>query len=171
MKTKSKVIISVIVVIALIAGGFTYLNYSNSNTGKVNVYVEDAPILNVSAVYITFTNVSLHNTSSGWHTYTLKTTTVNILDLTTTNASLLSSFSINAGNYTMIRLYLTSVHVIIGGVNVSFNLASPDAFINHPFTVKAHSTTGLDIEFNLSQDLNINSRIFTPSIGVVVSPS
>ena len=115
MKTKSKVIISVIVVIALIAGGFTYLNYSNSNTGKVNVYVEDAPILNVSAVYITFTNVSLHNTSSGWHTYTLKTTTVNILDLTTTNASLLSSFSINAGNYTMIRLYLTSIHVIIGG--------------------------------------------------------
>ena len=65
MKTGSKIIISVIVVIALIAGGFTYLNYSNSNTGKVSVYVEDAPILNVSAVYITFANFSLHNTSSG----------------------------------------------------------------------------------------------------------
>ena len=65
MKTISKVAISVIVIIAVIAGGFTYLNYSNSNTGKVNVFVEDAPILNVSAVYITFTNVSLHNTSSG----------------------------------------------------------------------------------------------------------
>jgi hypothetical protein len=169
VKTKSKIIISVIVVIALIAGGFTYLNYSNSNTGKVSVYVEDAPIFNVSAVYITFTNVSLHNTSSGWHTYTLTTTTVNILGLTTTNASLLSSFSIKAGNYTMIRLYITSVNVKIAGLNVSFTLASPDAFINHPFSVSAHSTTGLDIEFNLSQDLNINSRMFTPSIGVVVS--
>ena len=169
MKTKSKIIISVMVVIALIAGGFTYLNYSNSNTGKVSVYVEDAPIFNVSAVYITFTNVSLHNTSSGWHTYTLTTTTVNILGLTTTNASLLSSFSIKAGNYTMIRLYITSVNVKIAGLNVSFTLASPDAFINHPFSVSAHSTTGLDIEFNLSQDLNINSRMFTPSIGVVVS--
>ena len=169
MKTKSKIIISVIVVIALIAGGFTYLNYSNSNTGKVSVYVEDAPIFNVSAVYITFTNVSLHNTSSGWHTYTLTTTTVNILGLTTTNASLLSSFSIKVGNYTMIRLYITSVNVKIAGLNVSFTLASPDAFINHPFSVSAHSTTGLDIEFNLSQDLNINSRMFTPSIGVVVS--
>ena len=169
MKTKSKIIISVIVVIALIAGGFTYLNYSNSNTGKVNVYVEDAPILNVSAVYITFANFSLHNTSSGWSTHSVKTTTVNILGLTTTNASLLGSFTINAGNYTMIRLYLTSVRVVIAGVNVSFTLASPDAFLNHPFTVKAHSTTNLNIEFNLSQDLNINSRIFTPSIGVVVS--
>lgn len=169
MKTKSKIIISVIVVIALIAGGFTYLNYSNSNTGKVSVYAEDAPIFNVSAVYITFTNVSLHNTSSGWHTYTLTTTTVNILGLTTTNASLLSSFSIKAGNYTMIRLYITSINVKIAGLNVSFTLASPDAFINHPFSVSAHSTTGLDIEFNLSQDLNINSRMFAPSIGVVVS--
>ena len=89
MKTGSKIIISVIVVIALIAGGFTYLNYSNSNTGKVSVYVEDAPILNVSAVYITFANFSLHNTSSGWSTHSVKTTTVNILGLTTTNASLL----------------------------------------------------------------------------------
>ncbi len=168
MKTISKIIISVIVVIALIAGGFTYLNYSNSNTGKINVYVEDAPILNVSAVYITFANVSIHNTSSGWNTYTLKTTTVNILGLTTTNASLLSSITIKAGNYTMIRLYLTSVHVEIAGVNMSFTLASPDAFLNHPFTVTAHLTTNLNIEFNLSQDLNINSRIFTPSIGVVV---
>ncbi len=169
MKTISKVAISVIVIIAVIAGGFTYVNYSNSNTGKVNVFVEDAPILNVSAVYITFTNVSLHNTSSGWSTYTVTTTTVNILNLTTTNASLLSSFSIKAGNYTMIRLYITSVNVKIAGLNVSFTLASHDAFINHPFTVSAHSTTSLNIEFNLSQDLNINSRIFTPSIGVVVS--
>ena len=76
---------------------------------------------------------------------------------------------IKAGNYTMIRLYLTSVSVEIAGVSVSFTLASHDAFINHPFTVTAHSTTNLNIEFNLSQDLNINSRIFTPSIGVVVS--
>ena len=169
MKTTSKIIVSVMVVIALVAGGFTYLNYSNSNTGKVNVYVEDTPMLNVSAVYITFTNVSLHNTTSGWHTYTLTTTTVNILGLTTTNASLLGAFSISAGNYTMIRLYITSVNVKIAGFNVSFNLASPDAFINHPFTVSDHLTTSLNIEFNLNQDLNMNSKMFTPSIGMVVS--
>jgi hypothetical protein len=169
VKTRSKIIISVIVVIALIAGGFTYLNYSNSNTGKVNVYVEDAPILNVSAVYITFANFSLHNTSSGWSTHNVTTTTINIFNVTSANATLLTTLDIKAGNYTMIRLYLTSVSVEIAGVSVSFTLASHDAFINHPFTVSAHSTTNLNIEFNLSQDLNINSRIFTPNIGVVVS--
>lgn len=169
MKTSSKIIISAIVVIALIAGGFTYLNYSNSNTGKVNVYVEDAPILNVSAVYITFANFSLHNTSSGWSTHNVTTTTINILNVTSANAKLLTTLNIKAGNYTMIRLYLTSVSVEIAGVSVLFTLASHDAFLNHPFTVSAHSTTNLNIEFNLSQDLNINSKIFTPSIGVVVS--
>ena len=171
MKTASKIIISVIVVIVLIAGGFTYLNYFSGNNGTANVYVEDAPILNVSAVVITFSSVSFHNNTSGWKNYSVKTTTVNILGLTTTNASLLSSITLHAGKYTMIRLYITSVTVKMLGVNVSFNLAAPYAFINHPFTVSAHSSTNINMEFNLSQDLNLNSKIFTPSVGVVVSSS
>jgi len=68
-----------------------------------------------------------------------------------------------------IRLFVNKVTVEVLGANVTFTLASKFAFINHPFTVNAHSTTGIVIDFNLNQDLNLNSKIFTPNVGFVAN--
>ncbi len=168
MKTGSKIAAIVIVVIVLVTGTVAYLGYF-SNTGTAKVYVQDAPISNVTAVYITFSEVALHGNKTGWANYSISSTTVNILGLTTTNASLLKSITLQAERYTMIRLYISSVNVSILGQNYTFTLSSPFAFINHTFVVSAHSSTAIHIEFNLSQDLNLNAKIFTPNIGMVVS--
>lgn len=166
---KSKAIIGIVAVVIIAAGVGGYLYYNNtSTTGHMAVSVADAPVMSgVGAVYISFSAVELHSNTSGWTNYSVPSTTINILGLTTTNASLLTNITLHSGTYTTIRLFINSVTVEILGANISFTMASKFAFINHPFTVSAHSTTGIIIDFNLNQDLNLNSRMFTPSVGFV----
>lgn len=167
---KTKVIAAIAVVVIIAAGAyFGYGFYMNSqNSGHMSISVADAGIAGVSGVFITFDKVALHSNSSGWVNYSLATHTVNILNLTATNASLLTNISLHAATYTMIRLYITNVTVDILGLSENFTLNAPFAFINHPFRVSAHSTQDILIDFNLNQDLNINSKIFTPSVGFTV---
>ena len=166
---KSKAIIGIVAVVIIAAGVGGYLYYNNtSTTGHMAVSVADAPVMSgVGAVYISFSAVELHSNTSGWTNYSVPSTTINILGLTTTNASLLTNITLHSGTYTTIRLFINSITVEILGANISFTMASKFAFINHPFTVSAHSTTGIIIDFNLNQDLNLNSKIFTPSVGFV----
>ena len=82
---------------------------------------------------------------------------------------MLTNITLHSGTYTTIRLFINNVTVQVLGLNVTFKLASKFAFINRPFTVSAHSTTGIIIDFNLNQDLNLNSKIFTPSVGFVAN--
>ncbi len=168
MKTIGAVII---VLIILIAGGayFGYTYYENSqNTGHVAISVADAPMPGVSGVYITFSAVGIHSNTSGWVNYSVSTHTVDILNLTATNASLLANISLHPATYTMIRLYITKVTVDMLGIEVNFTLNAPFAFINHPFKVSAHSTQNIMIDFNLNQDMNLNAKIFTPNVGFTV---
>ena len=171
MKAKGIAIIVVILIIA--AGGyFGYSYYEGSqNSGHMAISVADAPISGVSGVYITFSAVSLHSNTSGWVNYSVATHTIDILNLTATNASLLTNITLHAATYTMIRLYITNVTVDVLGVKVNFSLNAPFAFINHPFRISAHSTQDILIDFNLNQDLNLNAKIFTPNVGFTVQTS
>ncbi len=160
---KSYALVAIVFAIIIIAlGGYNY--YEFTNTGNMSISVSDLPDSNVTAVYITFTSVALHSNTSGWQNFTVGKT-VNIYDLTTSNASLLVNISLHAGKYTMIRLYISNVVITISGKNYSFDRSAPFAFINHPFAVSAHSTTSLTIEFDLRSDLNLQSKIFTPYVG------
>ena len=167
----SKVVISIVVIVILAAGVGGFLYYRNAaSDGNMALSVADAPAPSgVTGVYISFSAVELHSNTSGWTNYTVPSTTINILGLTTTNASLLTNITLHSGTYTTIRLFINNVTVKVLGSNVTFTLASKFAFINHPFTVSAHSTTGIIIDFNLNQDLNLNSKIFTPSVGFVTN--
>jgi len=167
----SKAIIGIVIVVIIAAGIGGFLYYRNTaSDGHMAVSVADAPVLSgVTGVYISFSAVELHSNTSGWTNYTVPSTTINILGLTTTNASSLTNITLHSGTYTTIRLFVNKVTVEVLGANVTFTLASKFAFINHPFTVSAHSTTGIIIDFNLNQDLNLNSKVFTPSVGFVAN--
>lgn len=169
MKNYLKAIAIVVVLLAVGGGAYYALYGANHSNGTLDISVYDAPSPAVSAVYITFTNVSLHGNQTGWTNYSVGTQTVNILGLTATNASLLKGISLSAQKYTQIRLYIQSVNVTVNGANVSFNLASHYGFINKPFNVNPNSTTTISFAFNLNQDLNLNAKIFTPSVGSTVS--
>ncbi len=161
---------AIVVVVVVIVGVGAYAAFTTYGHGTLSLSAADVPVnSNVTAVYITFSGISLHSTSSGWTNYTIPTKTVNIYGVTLNNSSFLGSLSIPAGNYTMIRVYVSAVSVDVAGTNESFTLASQSAFLNHPFTVKGLSTTHLTFEFNLNQCLNLNSKVFTPYIGMVVT--
>ena len=172
MKKMGAAIISIAVVLIIEGGFFVYNSYiSSPNTATVDMKVADLPLANVSAVYITFSAVEVHgNNSSGWKYFNLsKNKTIDILDLTVSNASLLSSVKLTAQTYTMFRLYITNVTVVtklLGPIN--FTLASSFGFLNHPVTIKAGSTSSIIFEFNLTQDINLSSHIFTPNLGIEV---
>jgi hypothetical protein len=169
VRKSNKVAIAVIIAAVVVsAGAYVYIS-QYYNRGAMKVYVQDTPVINVNAVYLTFSAVSVHGNSSGWMNFSTGKTTINILNLDTTNASLLKSVSLSAQTYTMIRLYIYSVNVTVLGINISLNLSAPFAFINHPFTVSAHSTTVVHIDFNLINDINLQSRVFTPYVGITVS--
>lgn len=168
MKKAMKIAALIIAVIAVASGTLIYMDYFQG--GTVKIYVHDTPVANATAVYITFTDVSLHGNASGWVNYSVGTQTVNILGLTATNASLLKSITLSAQHYTMMKLYIKKVSVLMAsGSNVTFTMASSYAFINHPFTVQPHSTTDINIDFHLAQSLNMNAEMFTPSIGYTFS--
>ncbi|MGC8645283.1 MAG: DUF4382 domain-containing protein [Thermoplasmata archaeon] len=164
---KSAVIAIAVVIVAVAAGVAIYEYYGTM--GTLRVAVADAPVGNVSAVYITFSSIALHGNSSGWTNYSLSSRTVDIYDLTVSNATILGNLTVHSGKYTMIRVYITNVVVTIGGVNETFRLASKAGFLNHPFTIAPHTTVGFTLEFDLHQCLNLNAMIFTPYLGVVVS--
>ena len=98
----SKILGIIVAVIVIAAGVLIYYEFFD-NGGSVNVKVADAPV-GASAVYITFKDVYVHSNSSGWQNFTVASKTIDILNLTTTNASLFGSISLKAGTYTMIKL-------------------------------------------------------------------
>ncbi|AKA48304.1 hypothetical protein IX51_03435 [uncultured archaeon] len=168
MKNSLKIAAGVVAAIAIASGAFFALNYNNSS-GTLKVYVHDLPATNVSSVYITFSEISIHGNQSGWKNYSIGHETVNILGTASSSSTLLKSVTLNAEKYTMIRLYIQTVNVTIGGKNITFNMSSPYAFINHPFDVKSNSSTTINFDFHLNKDLNLNSKVFTPNIGYSIS--
>ena len=179
---KNILVVIVAVVVIVVAGVGVFEYNSSHSTGTLKLSAMDSPILSsVSAVYITFSAIELHNSqagvnannssggSSGWTNYSFTTRTVNIFGVQLNNSSLFGTVTIPAGNYTMIRIFISSVSVSVAGTNVSFNLSSPFGFINHPFKVLAGSTTNMIFEFNLSSCLNLTSKTFTPYLGINVS--
>lgn len=148
-------------------GGSTYTTGTpgSQDNGTLNMYAYDAPNLAVSAVYLTFSNISLHGVQTGWENYSVGNRTVNILGETMANASLLGNFTLGPQNYTMIRLFVTNVTVTINGINETFRMAAPFAMINHPFNVTSNGTTDAYIQFNLASDLNLHSKMLKPVVG------
>lgn len=148
-----------------IGSSFNTGNESSPQSGFADFYVYDAPSYNVSAVYMNFSEISLHGVQTGWTNFSVSNHSINVLGLTAANASLLGNLNVSAQNYTMIRLYIQNVTVTLNGINETFKLASPYAMINHPFDVLANGTVSVKIQFDLNQDVNVHSRMFTPLIG------
>ena len=176
MKTKYVAAVVVIILAAGI-GSFAYYN-EGQNVGSMSLSVADLGISGVSAVYITFSDFSTHkapangstnSNNGGWSNYSVSTKTVDILNLSQSNASLLGKMSLTAGTYTMFRLYITNVTVVVSGVHISLTLKAPFAFVTHAIKISAHSTTNVVFDFNLHTDMAISGTagIFTPNVGTV----
>ncbi|MCL5804186.1 MAG: DUF4382 domain-containing protein [Candidatus Thermoplasmatota archaeon] len=169
MKKAATAIMALAIILIIVGGFFVYDSYiPSSNKVPVDMEVADSPNTLASAVYISFSSVELHGNKTGWTNYTVGNKTVDILGLTLSNASLLSKVTLTAQTYTMFRIFIKNVTVVIAGVSVNFTLASSFAFLNHPFTISAGKPATVVFEFNLTQDLNVMSSVFTPNVGIEV---
>ncbi len=155
-------IIAAIIVIVMIAG-IGYYGYHYETTGKLNVNAADIELSNVTTpdashggLYVTFSAIALHSkgasNSTGWTNYSLHDKTVNVFDLSPSNASFLSNLSVHAGTYNMVKIYIKSISVnisILGFTgNTTLTLSAPFALVIHTVTVSAHSTTSMIIDIN-----------------------
>lgn len=166
---KHNAIIGIVVAIVIVISAAVVLNYFQ-NEGTLSLSVADGPVqANLSAVYISFSSIELHSNSTGWVNYSVPSRVMNILGVTVSSPSFLGNITIAAGKYTMLRIFITSVTVEMAGNNFTFHLARPYGFINHQFTVNARSTLSITIEFLLNQCMNMQSKIFTPYIGILIS--
>ncbi len=110
---KAVTAIVVIVIIALAGAGLYYY----TSHGTVEVYVTTG---NSDPIYLTISSIMLHSKSGQWITVSNTTRTV----LLSSNLSFLASASVPAGNYTEVRLIISSATVTIGGVNISVTVPS-----------------------------------------------
>ena len=113
MSRVSAVVIAVVVLAAAV-GAALYYHYSY---GTVDVYVAGDPQF---AVYVTVSSVMLHSKSGGWVTVSNSSVTVEL----TSSPQLLASATIPAGNYTEIRMVISSAEVTVGPVNVTASVPS-----------------------------------------------
>ncbi len=161
-------IIALIVVVLILVPSYIYI--SNYNDGVIKFSAADSPITEgISGVYITFSQIEMHSNNSGWLDFSIPQTTINIFNFTINNPAFIASLNIPSGRYTMMRVYIKSVSVDLMGNNITLNLSSHWGFVNHPLVILAHSTSNVVLEFNLNECININSKIFTPYIGVFIS--
>lgn len=163
---KGLAIAVIVIILGVVAGSYAYETYGASGS-SVTFKAADAPMANISAVYITFSSVEVHANSSGWTNYSLGDKTINILGTTATNATILGKFALKSQVYTEFRIYISKVVVDIAGVNTTMHMALGYGFLNHAVDLSAHSTGSIIFEFNLNSDMNMISDMFTPSIGVV----
>jgi hypothetical protein len=164
-----------VIIVAVVAGG-GYYAYHYETTGKLKMSAADSPTTTsgVTGVYITFSAVSLHSdkassNSTGWTNYSLHDKTVNILNLTTSNAAFLSNLSVHTSSYNMMKLYIKNVTVHIDAAlagtlstTTSINMSLAHAFalvvFVHPVTVSAHSTVSMVTGFNLSNNMHLSTN-------------
>ncbi len=127
-----------VIIIAAVTGGYLYYYYSH---GVVDVYVTTG---NGDPVYITVSSIMIHSSSGQWITVSNTTKTV----LLGGNLSFLSSSTVPAGNYTEVRLVISSATVEISDVN--FSVTVPSGVLKIPIVagglhVSGGSTAKLEI--------------------------
>lgn len=120
---KSSVIAAIAVVVIVVAAAGGYYAYASTRGGEVYVYVEDPGHSNSSVlgIYLTVSSIMVHSSTTGkWITISNRSETVALSSV----PQLLASSSIPQGNYTEVRLYITSVTVQVGSINVSARVPS-----------------------------------------------
>lgn len=162
-------IIAVVVVIALVGSAFLL---SQASTGTLSINVKDSTgdWKNVNA---TFSEVQVHKASggndSGWISLTIINGTVDLASLTNVS-ELLASSSITTGNYTQIRIIVSSVSgTMVNGTTVNFTVPSGELVINHPFNITSGTEEKLTIDIDLGHSIvqNGSKWTFKPLLGAV----
>lgn len=131
-------------------------------TGKLTIYLTDAPAAVFDSVNIIFSEVSAH-IDSQWVTVQGDTMKVNLLDLSNGNTIVFGSADVPAGKYTQIRIKIDDAYVVVDEQKYAMDVpsgAQTGLKLGPQFTVNAGSTYELVVDFDASRSVVITG---TPS--------
>ena len=138
--------------------------------GSTVFSVSDSPSLyNISALFITVDNLSVHSTSTGkWYNVKIQTSTFNLVALKNISA-IMSGTKLQAGQYNEIALNISNVIAMVNGTKESVLLPSGRLRIFGDFNISnsTNSSQWLNLDFDLEHSLHVTGNgtlIMTPVI-------
>ena len=152
--------IIVAVIIVSISGFILYKNHEKEVTGTFDFSIASNEIPNVTGVYLELSSISIFNGNT-WYNHSLPYTT-NLYEDNLSSPGLLEQITIPSGNYTLFRLYISSVAVAFSSEYHNFSLISN--YSNNPYNITLHgdSTANIIFVFHLNNDLNLSKGTFNP---------
>ncbi|WP_393970823.1 DUF4382 domain-containing protein [Oxyplasma meridianum] len=158
----------VLVIVGFVA--YSYYEIENSN-GQVDVSINSS---NTSSNYsakslnITITAIDLRSSNySLWTNYSTGSVHIDLLDYITPHKYSFGNISLIEGDYTMIRLNITSATAVVNETPVHINLNRKYAEVAGNFDIPARTTTYFNLEFLLDGNFNMTSDTFNPDIQVL----
>lgn len=165
MKTRTA---AVAVVAATIIISAAYLTTQLGGSGTLAIGFTDAPVGNVSHIYLAITDIQLDGTGNTSVNFRVNSTSFDLLSLLNVT-KMMGSNSVSAGNYTMIRFTITSATATIAGSNVTLNVPSGQVKLPLSFQVSSGKTTTVVVDVtadmtNISTSGNLRPVVTVKSI-------
>lgn len=159
-----------------------------SGNASLSLKVTDAPFTDAKAVFVTFSNVSVHRSEAAFSSIPFDNATTRTCDLKKLQAGaqdVLGTGALPAGDYTQIRLTVTSAALYFdnpstgpacaatltppAGTSAAVTVPSGEVKLNRPFTLAADAVTTILLDFDGGQSIHQTSDGYnlTPVIGIV----
>ena len=155
-----------------------------ASTGFLEIRVTDAPKHNISAVYMTISDVEVHLSKSPdddkpdsneaknpWQTVIADTRTFELLALRGIE-EILGIAELPVGHYTQIRFNVNNVSITINGENKDARLPSETLKLTGSFSIEQGKKTAITIDFDAEESILITGNgkpVFKPVVKVIVS--
>lgn len=149
-----------------------------ADAGRIVVAIADAAINidNIKSVFITTTNVQLHNDQGKWVTISTAPKTFDLLELKRTGSlGLLANVSFDKGSYNQLRLTVSGVQVVLNdGTTHTAKLPSGEIHIVGLTTIEKAQTSAITFDFEVDRSLHITgdkTYIFAPVLKTLTRTS
>ncbi len=131
---------------------------AGAKAGSISMAVggSGADIGDFAHLNVTFDKVRIHTagnntTESNWTEKALDNVTVDLTNLTSTNATIVTNLSLAAGNYSKIELFVSDVVAIVDGTGVEVIVPSGRLKIVGDFEVKANESVSFVFDIHVVQ--------------------
>jgi hypothetical protein len=148
----------VLSLIVMLLGGCT--GTVNASEGKIQIYVTDAPSENITAIEIQARTIEIHKAGaneSSWITLLENPPVFDLLKVAGIH-SLLGSANVTSGNYTQVRIGITSVTITINGEKKTAKVPSDKLKFVGNITVTAGESTSISFDFDAAKSVIVKGN-------------